>query len=139
LKSDSVAKFFLEKRNFILKQGPVVIHKIIIADIHETLIFSCTADVKVIRGRPWYRRSIKILWSDFKTPFIAWKNRTRQRRQLERARAKARQEAKARVTEDLFFVDQGWSDRPALKLLNEWLDTLETIVTDAERTFRPQS
>jgi hypothetical protein len=138
LKNDPVAKFFLEKRNFILKQGPVGIHKIITADFHEILTFSCTVNAKVIRGQPWYRRSIKILWSDFKSPFVGWYNRRHQRRVLEKARAKSRQEAKNRITEDYFFVDEGWSNRPVMPLLHEWLDTLEKIVNDAERVFPPQ-
>lgn len=135
LTNDSVAKFFLERRNFILKQGPVNIHKIIIAEFHDTLNVSCTVEAKVIRGQPWYRRSIRFLWSDFKMPFVGWINRRRQRRQLERTRAKASQEPESKLTDEYFFLDQEWPKRPALELLNEWLDKLEIIVNDAERKF----
>ena len=139
LNNDSVAKFFLERRNFILKQGPVNIHKIIIAEIHVTANVSCTVEAKVIRGKPWYRRSIRTLWSDFKMPFVGWINRRRQRRELERTRAKASQEPESKVTHEYFFLDQEWSKRPAVELLNEWLDKLETIVNDAERKFAADS
>jgi hypothetical protein len=135
LKNDSVATFFHERRNFILKQGPVNIHKIIIAEIHETVNVSCTVEAKVIRGQPWYRRSISALWSDFKMPFVGWINRRRQRRELERTRAKTSQEPESKVTDEYFFLDQEWPKRPALELLNEWLDKLEIIVNDAERKF----
>jgi hypothetical protein len=135
LKNDPLAQFFLESRNFILKQGPAGVKRVIGAEMHDTINIACTVDVKVIRGQPWYRRKPSILWSDLKTPLVLWINRTRQRWKRKRTRDMPRQEAVSTITEEYFFMDEKWANRPALELLHTWLNKLEIIVTDAEQRF----
>ena len=135
LKNDLLSQFFLQSRNFILKQGPAGVKRVIAVEMHESINVSCTVDVKVIRGQPWYRRKPSILWSDFKTPLVLWINRMRQRWRRKRTRVAPRQDAETRITEDFFFMDEKWGDRPALELLHEWLNKLEIIVRDAEQTY----
>ena len=68
----SVCVFLLEKRNFLLKEGPTKI-----SAVHEmsgscSVVVSCHAEATVVRAMPWYRRSPKILWADLIAPLKSW-------------------------------------------------------------------
>jgi hypothetical protein len=139
LKADSLAAFFLEQRNYVLKQGPLEIGKHVDMHLYSTVTMTTSVSVKVIRAQPWYRRSPTILWQDAVYPIRNWLHQrrrhqgwTRQSRSLGAERAPS-----VIVKETLRFAEATWNDRPALELLREYLATLSQVVADAEAKFGP--
>jgi hypothetical protein len=70
LKADPISTFFLNTRNFIFKEGPVTVRKVVNMSFQGTIALSGTVSVKVIGSKPWYRRSPKIIWQDFRAPIL---------------------------------------------------------------------
>jgi len=137
MKEDSIFRFFLNTRNFILKEGPVGVGRVISFSGQVTVVPSVSAEVRLIFGKPWYRRSLKILWEDLRAEVLRPIHKWRQRREIARRRARAQQQLGAKATDDNFyFHDSAWSARPALELLREYLTKLEAIVDEAEARFQ---
>jgi len=91
--------------------------------------------VQIIRGRPWYRRSPKILIADLLYPLRQnvrlWQERRRWRRQV-----KESAKSSTAVTRDaLYFTDPEWKGTPALDLVDQQLIILADIVKQAEARF----
>lgn len=131
--ADAICKFFVQKRNFILKQGRV--HFNYTLSVQDALISTSFAHVelKVIRPRPWYRRPVLELWQDAARPVREWK-RKRQAQRDRRARAAAERVSRPCVPPVIGFV--GFRpDESALKVLGEYIDFLDRIVSDAEARF----
>jgi hypothetical protein len=133
LKADSLARFFLEQRNYVLKQGPLQISKHVVMHLQSTVTITGSLTIKVIRGHPWYRRSPHILWSDAFYPIRAKLRQLRQR--LRRSRPAETKSSPAKSTETLRFAEAPWSDHPALDLLRRYLRTLADVVEEAEKKF----
>ena len=135
MKNDPIFRFFKDKRNYVLKEGPVGVYKAVSVVIEETVSVSASVEVKVIRGKPWYRRSPKILWEDLRAaimrPICRWFKQCKTKWR----RLQPHKRSKVEVTEGFFFDDPKWRDRPALGLLQEYLDKLESIVVEAEDRF----
>jgi hypothetical protein len=135
MRHDPVCSFFLKRRNFILKEGPVSLHKAASVTIRESLMLSGSVEVKVIRGKPWYRRSPKILWGDLRViimkPILRWLKK----RETKRRRLDSQEKPKVETTEDFVFDDPKWRDHPALDILSEYLGKLKLIVNEAETRF----
>lgn len=138
MRADSLARFFVDKRNFVLKEGQLSIGKHADIEIHATVKLSTSVHVLVSRGQPWYRRSSRILVEDMLRPLRGRLNEWRKQRHRARAdmaRARGRQ---ATVTQSLRFADETWRDQPALELLERYLRGLEPLVSEAERQFAAQ-
>lgn len=135
MKADPVFSFFRDRRNFILKQGPAGIYRVVSLSAQAAAVASVgTLEVRVIRAKPWYRRGLKILWEDFRAAVVRPIHKWRQRRELARRRARAQS---VEVTDDNFYFDEpAWRDRPAVELLREYLDKLGTIVDEVETRFQ---
>ena len=135
LRQDPLAFFFIHQRNFVLHQGSVPMSKHVNVMLRSSVVATSSVSVKVIRGRPWYRRSPRILMEDAIYPVRArlhdWRKRRRQRRRIR----EAKQQSGTTVTETIRFQEEPWAQRPALELLREYLGTLEGIVADAEAQF----
>lgn len=135
MKNDPIFRFFKDKRNYVLKEGPVGVYKAVSVVIEETLSVSASVEVKVIRGKPWYRQSPKILWEDLRAaimgPICRWFKKYKTKWQ----RPKSQKRSTVEVTEAFFFDDPKWRDRSALNLLREYLDKLELIVVEVEDRF----
>jgi len=129
---DPICKFFLESRNLILKKGPVEVHKIVSVSMQMTATFSGFCEARVIRGKPLYRRSAKIIWEDLRSGIMQPIRKWRWRREIAGRRAQAQRETRGHVTEGLYFDDPAFIHEPALALLGKYLDKLEAIVDDAE-------
>jgi hypothetical protein len=135
LRNDPVAKFFLETRNVILKQGPIAVPKETNIAIHESVLLSDCVQVKVIRGVPWYRRSPKVLWEDFGAPALT-RLSVCLRRLLSAVRPKRRANGSTSVIVDRYRFDtDDLKDRSAFEALDEYLAVMERIVSDAEKVF----
>lgn len=137
LARDPLATFFLNQRNLVLKGGPVPIAKHVSAVMHSAVTVSGSVHVKVIRGKPWYRRSPRILIQDVIYPIRALVNGWRERRRQRRARTAMAAPPRSSVSESLRFQTAPWDKRPAVDLLRDYLDTLDAIVSDAESRFGP--
>ncbi len=135
MKEDPLFPFFVKRRNFTLKEGPLEIHKVVSVSVSISATVSLYVEATVIRGKPWYRRSSKILWEDLSAAIIKPVRRWRRQRERKAQRRKSQNQPNTQSTEDLFFNDPKWQERPALDLLDEYLQKLEEIVVEAEKLF----
>lgn len=139
LRQDARFRYLLETRNVILKEGPAPIRRTIEITMNVSVSLGVTFDAVLVRGQPWYRRSLKILWDDFRVAALRryrkWRHardEVRRRRDAERER----QLAQAPPTVQRFNFDSPeLSGIPVLKLITEYLDALERVVSDAEARF----
>ncbi len=138
LKEYALAGFFLEQRNYVLKEGPLKIGKHVDLHLHATIRLTASVNVKVIRGSPWYRRSMKTLWQDASHPVRNWLFQRRQRRENERQSPPLPDAPpQSTIVETLRCAGAPWNERPALQLLREYLGVLAELVDEAEATFGP--
>jgi hypothetical protein len=140
LRSDRRARFFLETRNFALKEGPLAIRQVTSIVVGGGgLVFSGAATVRMVRGAPWYKRSPRIIWQDTRRavlgPLRGWQDRRAEARRIREAHERAAREDGTSVTHELYFLDREWSATPASVLVSEHLDILNTIVGAAETKF----
>lgn len=138
LRADALASFFLEKRNYVLKEGPLKIGKHVDLHLHAAVTLTASVNVKVIRGNPWYRRSPNILFQDLTYPLRNWARSCYQewRRRLQ-ARRQPKTSRDVAIKETFRFAEPPWNTRPATVLLREYLDTLRQLVGEAEKRFGP--
>lgn len=135
MRADALLKFFEDTRGFVIHEAPAGIKKHIIAELPPVVVrVSESVDAQVTRAKPWYRRHPKILWQDFRYPIRRWVNR--QKRKLKewqrRRRAKRQPKPEGRTIERFEFDDPRWANRPALDLLDRYIDHLDRVVADAE-------
>jgi hypothetical protein len=130
LKSDPLARFLLEKRNFILKEGVAQIRKHIQVEIHQTISVTSSFKVEIIRGswKSRLRHLIKDLVYPLREKIVGIKEKRRRRRQ-------ARHDNQVQTTEAYYFTEPEWSSMPATELLKEQFDTLESIMKEATQKF----
>ena len=132
---DPLFRFFLDKRNYILKEGPVSIQKTIAVTISETIVVSDFVEVQVIRGKPWYKRGPKILLEDLRAPLLQKYRRWKYERELARRRKIRNAQQQTEVSEILHFEEPEWRSRPATDLGREYLRKLTAVVNEAEMRF----
>jgi len=135
MRQDPLFSLFVDKRNYVLKEGSAGIRKTVNVEISLTSGVSDFVTCKVIRGRPWYRRSLKILWKDFRAsirePIREWMWKREMRRKAKRKKPAST----VKVSEGFYFDDPDWGKREIFDLFREYLDKLEQIVAEAEKTF----
>ncbi|MBI4460710.1 MAG: hypothetical protein HY648_11720 [Acidobacteria bacterium] len=136
MRRDALCSYFTEQRNYVLKEGPLGVQKNVCVEISATGFVEASVQAVVKRGRPWYRRPLRILIEDLTYPLRQWWNERRQRRQRDRRQRESVQRADHTALRETFhFTDPQWSSTPAVDLLRCHLSLLENIVTDAERRF----
>ena len=126
-------------------KGPVDVHKVITASARAIAVVSVVVEARVIRGKPWYRRSPTILWQDFHAAMMRPIRKWLRHHEIARQRAQDQEQPSRQATECFYFDDPQWRhrlapewrNRPALELLREYLDRLEEIVNAAEAKFAP--
>lgn len=134
MNSDPNCKYFKDKRNFVLKEGRIALNHTLFAESANFILIGGDLKVQVIRGRPWYQRSVRIIWQDAIAPFREWhadRNEKRRRAALAATLSSSKQRASISVTG---FVDYR-ADESALAVVGEYLTFLETVVSDAETEF----
>lgn len=115
MREDPVFGFFLNTRNFILKEGPVAVHKNVTLSIqNSTIVVSDFADVRLKRGEAWHQRSIKTLWEDLRTLLSRFIRKWCHRRKSGLRHAITRENSIAQGSENFYFDDQRFRDRPRL-------------------------
>jgi hypothetical protein len=130
LKSDPLARFLLEKRNFILKEGVAKIRKHIQVAIHETMYLADSVKVEIIRGswKSWLRHLIQDFVYPLREKLAEMKEQRKRRRQV-------RRDNQVQITEAYYFTEPEWSSMPATELLKKQFDTLESIMNEATQKF----
>jgi hypothetical protein len=146
LAGDPAVEFFRRNRDFILKEGPIGQRTTQVASVHLSGSMGAFGQlsVRVIRARPWYRRTPRILWSDLYNRLTEPLREWGRRREAVRKRAEAMRQAwqaeqPTTVAANFYFNepsnDPMLKNRPALEVLATYLDRLELIIEDAEKRF----
>jgi hypothetical protein len=136
LSQNQLCRFLLNQRNYLLKEGPINTHRLIEMNITESVHVSCSVTVTVMRGAPWYKRSLKTLWQDTTYRLRAMLHSF----QVSWSKSKARkrlEQSSSQVTEQdhIYFSAEQWKSEPAIKLVRRALAELEVIVLQAEHMF----
>jgi hypothetical protein len=132
---DPLFSFLLKKRNYSLKEGPVSIQKTIAITITETVSVSDFVEVYITRGKPWYRRGLRILFEDLYSPLFQKFRKWRYERELCRQRKVRNKPQEAEVREIRHFEEPEWRTRPATDLVREYLQSLAALVKEGEALF----
>jgi hypothetical protein len=135
LGTDRLSRYLLEQRNYVLKQGPVNIQRVIELEMPEAISVSQLVSVYITRGEPCYRRPLNILLDDAIYPVRERLHRWHDRRSAMKAAQTRRHFSSGAVRETLFFNEPEWACTPAIDLLRKQLDFLEVIVLEAEARF----
>lgn len=144
IKSDLLLDHFKERRNTEIHVRRVPLSRHVSLTASATLSFDVYAEARVIRGRPWYQRSLSVLWQDTRDsvlrPIKRWRHRAgiswrrgraRVASMVEQFRARFRRPAPLSVDE-FFLDDPEGLNRPAVVLVDAYLTRLEAIVAEAE-------
>ncbi|MBA2373027.1 MAG: hypothetical protein H0V74_02335 [Chloroflexi bacterium] len=150
LAADPVLEYFRRERDLTLKERSKGVQRRVSMTGHAQLHVSGYAEMTVIRGAPWYRRSPSIVWQDtwatITRPLKRWLHRIaedlkRRRRNL-RGRMSAWQARRRAAREvpsvrEFYFADADpeGKDRPAVDLVREYLTRLEVVVRESEASF----
>lgn len=130
LAKDTLAQFFLEQRNFTLKEGPVSLRKIVNIVITANVTVKATVKLKVIRGS--WRSRLRHFPEDFLRPVMQKLGMMRKRLKPPRDKPESNQ---AVATEHLYFAHAPWDKEPALDLFGRYLGRLESLVNSAIKQF----
>ncbi len=132
---DPLLVFLKEARNLALKRGPIEIRRMVLINVGDVVVAAGSLDIQIIRSGPWYRRGPSILWSDLS--YAAKRRLARAWRRIRRL-APAKQSVRVvrpRIEQIFHFTDPEWSQRPATDLVNEYLDKLEPVLSEARARF----
>lgn len=148
MKADPVLEYFRDSRDLLLKERQVAVARRIFVTASDVAHVSDYAEMTVIRGQPWYRRTRRILWQDatatLMRPVKRWRHRLGEalmrRRRVLRQRVEAwrtwwRIRKVVPTVREFYLDDPGGLDRPAVDLVRAYLDRLDAIVAEAETRF----
>ena len=136
MREGPIFPFFRDKRNYILKEGSVRVQTVTSIHIQDTMAMSDFCEVKVIRGKPWYRRSLRILWADFRDNISQQYKRWKWKRDMKRRQKREKDRFKVvEVKEGYYFDDPTWKGRDVFDIFEEYLIKIEKIVDEAEKKF----
>lgn len=137
---DPLFEFFKDKRNYVLKEGPIPVRKTVAVEITASIALSGFVEARVRRAKPWYRRSRKLWWEDIRAAIVRPLRRWCYQRQLSKKRRHSQEPVHAQVQERLHFEEPEWQDQAACDMLREYLLKLENVIREAELHFiEPQS
>lgn len=135
LGSSRLSKFLLEQRNIALKQGPLLMHRVVNVSVAVNISISTHVEVEVTRGAPWYKRPVRILYEDAISPFRK-KIVSIGQRLARLFEPKINKPDSVAVVDDLlYFSDDEWKNIPAVDLVEKQLNTLEELVREAQQLF----
>lgn len=130
LHNDPLAHYVLQKRNFVLKEGPATIRNVISVSIHDAFDLDDSLSFRVKRGS-WKRRlkhfpenlifSLKEKWAALKRRY--------------RWHLKKPKVVSTASSEVYYFVESDWSNKPAIDLLEDFLDRLQSIIDECTSQF----
>ena len=133
LARNTTARFVLESRNVILKEGPITIPKETLLSLEEGITLSDTVEVKVVRGNPWYRRSPGILWDDFCADVLRpLKARLRKFVPIRQSQQNRTSVQSATIVDRYYFDADDLRHVAAFEVLDEYFALLDEILKDWE-------
>jgi hypothetical protein len=141
---DPTYRLLVDARSYILKEQPAGLSRTIDVAAGDALVaMESYLEMRVIRGRPWYRRSPRILWQDTRAALLRplqrwrWEVGRRARAQLFQWRQRRRQ-GQVVVGPPRYYLTQpaGPTDRDVLDSVGEYLGMLERLIEDAEAWVR---
>jgi len=150
LAADPVLEYFRRERDLTLKERSKGVQRRVSLTGRAELHVSSYAEMVVIRGAPWYRRSPSIVWQDtwamITRPLQRWRHGIaedlkRRRRNLRgrvsawQARRRAAREVRSVLEFYFVDVDPEGKDRSAVDLVREYLTRLEGVVLEADAAF----
>lgn len=130
LGADPLAQFFLNQRNFVLKEKSISVRKVVTMKAHVSIGVHVTATATVIRGS--WRSKLRYLRQDF----LAYlKQRIGAIRRRLRRKKRKRESTTVANIDHMYFVDAPWDKEPAIDLLDKYLKSLQLIVDNAVKQF----
>jgi hypothetical protein len=132
LETNSVFNFISERRTWIVHRAAEKVNLTITMHAEMGAYATVTVNATVIRGKPWYKRSLKILLEDWRA------NRLRRLTVRQPARIPAPTLPIRPNVEDgqiFYFEDAQWRSKPALAFVGEYIDMVEKVVIGAEQKF----
>jgi hypothetical protein len=130
LSENPLARFLLEKRNYVLHAGIASVRKVINVALHEVVEVDEAISIKVIRGS--WKSKLRHLPQDLIYPLREKLGEIKRRyRRLRRQR----EDKPAEVSENYYFEEPEWSKTSATELLNRQLNDLESVVDECVQRF----
>lgn len=133
LGSDPLAKFFVNQRNFVLKQRSVSMRKVVTLKAHVVVGVRVTATVTVTRGS--WRSKLRYLRQDSLANVKQRIGKIRRRLRRRKLRKPKREPTSDAAADRIYFVEEPWNKEPAIILLNRYLDLLHLLVDNAVKQF----
>lgn len=121
MSQNQLCKFFIDKRNYILKEGPLQIERTIIIRVNEVVEWSDFSFIIFFRSSAFYRKFKKTI--DNLSVFRVF------RKQKKEKRFKAISSTKV---DRLYFDHHEYKNSHALEVFGEYLDFLEKLLVDWE-------
>jgi hypothetical protein len=147
IKGDQLIQHFRDARNSEIHVRRVPLTRHVSVHASAVLRVNAYAEMRVKRGRPWYRRSPAIWWQDISAAVLrpikrwryriglwGWRQRAAVESRIERIRWRFRRPAKVTVAE-FFLDDPEGLNRPAVVLIDAYLGRWDVIVAEAETKF----
>jgi hypothetical protein len=132
LNVDPISRYFVTKRNYVLKEGPAQLARSVNIFIDASLTMQGELGAVVIRGSPWYRRSWRVLVEDLVRPVKQWLVRKQKARAERKVREEVISESRTRAVTVVHFEDSPVPNEPAIDLVRQYLDLLEQLVGETE-------
>jgi len=136
MSNDPVCRYFVGKRNYVLKEGHVDFTRSTTVLIAADLTMHGDVGTIVIRGSPWYRRPWRILIEDLVRSLRQWLIQKQKQRAETKLRRATDSTGRTRAVTVIYFEDSPVPDEPAIDLVRQHLDFLEHLVGEAEARWR---
>lgn len=133
LGADPLAKFFVNQRNFVLKQRSVSVRKVVTLKAHIAVGVRVTATAKVTRGS--WKSKLRYLHQDSLANVEQRIGKIRRRLRRTKPKKPKREPALGAAADRIYFIEEPWNKEPAIVLLNRYLDLLELLVDKAAKQF----
>jgi len=125
----------LGMRHFILHRGGEPINLTVAVGLLIKITSKMTVDAQVIRAKPWYRRSPRIIIHDLTYPArVRWRKFRDELAALRQQQA-SQPAGRATLEQTYYFDDANWRTEPAQQIVRKYLDMMKSEIDDAERLF----
>jgi len=133
LETNPLFVFLTARREWIVHRSAESVNIAFNVAIVMSTSSSVACNAIVIRGQPWYRRPLKILWQDWKDSRAARGSRQEPQR---REPVKDSPTTSSAAPEQIFyFADPQWKSKSARVLVGDYIDLVEQVVGEAEQKF----
>lgn len=135
LSADPLAKYFLEQRNYLLKEGSLEIRLHTDVQMEGVVAMTGSLTFVVTRGQPWYRRPPRILVHDAIRPIRVWFESRRERARARKFIKDAQTKSNTVIRRVVRFAESPFGETPVDELFERYFDALDGAVSRAEKRF----